>query len=284
MKLFSWNLNPLQNRIVSEPASEPNSLFKAVSVVWPVLVYNVISQVILILFAYFMQWISLGNTGMQELAEYMRAHSLMVSGVVKALSMIAGAAAVWHYFLREKPVIVMPAGHKKDMGWLFALGGFSALSVNILFALSGLTGSSAAYEQVAEKQFALPLWAGIILYGIVSPVAEEIVFRGIVYNRLRRQYTRGIAIVGSALIFGVYHGNIVQALYGFVLGILIAVLYEKYASFLAPVLLHSAANIFVYVVTSIVFLQKSCMNWPVFLGSTVLFVVLLAGCLSKKGD
>ena len=284
MKLFSWNLEPLQNRIINEPAAELSSFFRAFSVVWPVLVYNVISQVVLILFAYFMQWISLENVGMQALAEFVRTHSVMVSGVVKALSLTAGAAAVWHLFLRENPVIVMPAGHKKDGLLLFVLGGFAALSVNILFALTGLTGSSAAYEQVAEKQFALPLWAGIILYGMVSPLAEEIVFRGIVYNRLRRQYTRGIAIVGSALIFGVYHGNVVQALYGFVLGILIAVLYEKYASFIAPVILHSAANIFVYVVTSVSFLQEKCMTWPVFVGSTVVFVVLLAGCLSKKGD
>jgi len=247
---FSWNLAPLQNRIADEPATEPNSFLKAVSIVWPVLVYNVISQVVLILFAYFMQWISLENMGMQALADFVRTHSVMVSGVVKALSLAAGAGAVWHLFLRENAVIAMPEKHKKDIGLLFVLGGFAALAVNYLFAIIGFTGSSVAYEQVAEKQFALPLWAGLILYGIVSPIAEEIVFRGIVYNRLRRQYTRGIAIVGSALIFGVYHGNVVQALYGFVLGLLIALLYEKYASFLVPVILHSAANIFVYIVMS----------------------------------
>jgi len=247
---FSCDLAPLQNRIADEPALEPNSFLKAVSIVWPVLVYNVMSQAVLIAFAYFMQWISLESTGMQDLADYMRAHSVMVSGTVKALSLAAGAGAVYHLFLREKPVIRMPAGHKKDVAFLFILSGFVALALNYLFVFIGFTGSSAAYEQVAKKQFALPLWAGIVLYGLVSPVAEEIVFRGIVYNRLRRQYTRGIAIVGSALLFGVYHGNAVQAVYGFVLGIFIAVLYEKYASFLVPVILHSAANIFVYVVMS----------------------------------
>ena len=284
MKLFSWNLEPLQNRITNEPAPETNSLFKAISIVWPVLVYNVISQAVMILFACFMLWISNDEMGNRLLTEYILAHSECVSGLVKMISMLAGAGAVWHLFIKETPVFHMPAKHKKDTGILFVLGGCAALAVNILLALIQFTTSSEVYNEVAEKQFALPLWAGIILYGMVSPLAEEVVFRGIVYNRLRRQYTRGIAIVGSALIFGVYHGNIVQAFYGFVLGILIAVLYEKYASFLAPVLLHSAANIFVYVVTSVAFLQGKCMNWPVFIGSAVVFVVLLAGCLSKKGD
>ena len=284
MRFFSWNLQPLQNRITNEPAPETNSLFKAISIVWPVLVYNVISQAVMILFACFMLWISNDEMGNRPLTEFILAHSECVSGLVKMISMLAGAGAVWHLFIKETPVFRMPAKHKKDGILLFVLGGCAALSANILLALIQFTTSSDAYNEVAEKQFALPLWAGIILYGIVSPLAEEVVFRGIVFNRLRRQYTRGIAIVGSALIFGVYHGNVVQALYGFVLGILIAVLYEKYASFLAPVILHSAANIFVYVVTSVSFLQEKCMNWPVFLGSTVVFVVLLAGCLSKKGD
>ena len=279
---FSCNLHPLQNRITKEPAPEPTSLLKAVSIVWPVLVYNVISQVILILFAYFMQWVSLGNEGMQTVADFLRVHSIMVSGVVKALSMAIGAAAVWQYFVRETPVFVMPQKCKKDIGILFILGGCAALAVNILFVLLGVTGSSEAYEQVAEKQFVFPLWAGIILYGIVSPLAEEIVFRGIVYNRLRRQYTRWIAIVASALLFGLYHGNVVQALYGFVLGVLIAVLYEKYGSFAVPVILHSAANIFVYVVTSVTEMDVAVMTVPVLMVCLVLFIVLFVMCLHKS--
>ena len=281
MKKFACNLHPLQNRIVKAPAPEPTSLLKAISIVWPVLVYNVISQVVLIVFAYFMQWISLENGNMLSLAEWVRAHSVLISGVVKALSMAAGAGAVWHYFVKETPVFVMPKGHKIDTGILFILGGCAALAVNILFSLIGFTGSSAAYEQVAEKQFALPIWAGIILYGIVSPLAEEIVFRGIVYNRMHRQYGKWIAIIGSALLFGVYHGNVVQALYGFILGVLIAVLYEKYGSFAVPVILHSAANVLVYVVTSITGVADMVMTWPVMLICIILSVGLLVMCLRK---
>ena len=281
MKKFACNLHPLQNRIVKAPAPEPTSLLKAVSIVWPVLVYNVISQVVLIVFAYFMQWISLENGNMLPLADWVRAHSILISGVVKALSMAAGAGAVWHYFVKETPVIAMPKGRKKDIDILFILGGCAALAVNILFSMIGFTGSSATYEQVAEKQFALPIWAGIILYGIVSPLVEEIVFRGIVYNRMHRQYGKWIAIIGSALLFGVYHGNAVQALYGFILGVLIAVMYEKYGSFAVPIILHSVANVFVYVVTSITGVADMVMTWPVMLICIFLSVGLLVMCLRK---
>ena len=185
----------------------------------------------------------------------------------------------------------MPKAHKKDVGILFFLGASAALAVNILFAITGFTGSVANYEEVAEQQFVFPLWAGILLYGVISPIAEEIVFRGIVYNRLRRNYSLNIALIYSAIFFGLYHGNVVQGVYGFLLGLLMAILYEKYGSFLVPVILHGAANIAVYIVTSgnevwiagaKKDLSQMCMNLPTLLICTLIFMVLLALCLSKK--
>jgi len=281
-KSLICNLTPLQNRIKKELPPEPTSFFKAFSIISPIIIYYVVSQLIILLFAYFMQWVSGQEGTWQQIAEWFRTNSMAVSGTVKGLSVIIGVAAVFTIFIKETPVIKLPIKYKKDIGFLFFLGASAALSVNILFSLLGFTGSSASYEQVAEKQFAFPLWAGILLYGIVSPLAEEIVFRGIVYNRMRRQYSLWTALFGSGLLFGLYHGNIVQAVYGFLLGLLIGLIYEKYGSFLVPVILHGAANIGVYAVTSNPHLQKMCMNWGVFLVSTAFFMVLFFMCLSKK--
>lgn len=278
------NLCPLQNRIKQELSPEPTSFFKAFSVVAPIIIYYVVSQLVILLFAYFMQWVSQPDASMVQLAEWLRTNSMAVSGVVKGLSLFVGAAAVFTVFIKETPTIKMPSEHKYDIGILFFLGASAALAVNILFSLFGFTGSSESYGQVAEKQFAFPLWAGILLYGIISPIAEEIVFRGIVYNRMRRQYPLWMALIGSSLLFGLYHGNVVQAVYGFLLGLLISVLYEKYGSFLVPVLLHGTANIAVYVVTSDSKLAASCMNWCGCLISTLVFMALFMLCLLKSAE
>ena len=283
-KRLACNLELLQNRIKNELPPEPTSFFKAFSVICPIIIYYVVSQLIILLFAYFIQWASGQDGVFLQVAEWLRANSMAVSGVVKGLSLVIGVAAVFILFLKETPEIKMPPQQKKDIGILFFLGASAALAVNILFSLLGFTGSSVNYEQVAEKQFAFPLWAGVLLYGIVSPFAEEIVFRGIVYNRMRRQYSLWTALIGSSLLFGLYHGNVVQAVYGFLLGLLIAVLYEKYGSFLVPVLLHGAANIAVYVVTSDSKLAVLCMNWIGCLISTFVFIGLFMLCLSKKTE
>lgn len=178
--------------------------------------------------------------------------------------MLVGACVIFPIFQKEMVLLEEKREKrtkwKRDLPLLIIFGAVSALFLNILFALLQITGSSQQYTEVAKKQFSFPLWAGILLYGIVSPVAEEMVFRGIVFNRLKRFWRREMAIIGSALLFGLYHGNMVQAVYGFLLGGIMAFFYERYGSFAVPVLLHSAANVCVYVVAENPVLQSELMN------------------------
>lgn len=243
MNFFSFNwLQPLGKRIKEEVFTKEQPYMKIWSIISPVLLYYAVNVIFALLMG--------------------------------RLSILIGTAVVFPFFLSEKAVVKLPPLHKKDIPLLFILGAVAALCLNILFALLGIIGSSGEYAEVAQKQFSLPLWVGILMYGVIAPFAEEVVFRGIVYNRLDRFYGRIIAIIGSALLFGVYHGNIVQALYGFILGVLIAVLYERYGSFVVPVLIHSAANICVYIVSSDVMLQQKFMNWTGCIACGILAIVL----------
>ena len=51
-----------------------------------------------------------------------------------------------------------------------------------------------------------------------------------------------VAVMISALLFGLYHGNLVQGIYAFIMGCLLALVYEWTGSFVAPVLFHMIAN------------------------------------------
>lgn len=129
------------------------------------------------------------------------------------------------------------------------LAASSALFLNLVFYKIGFTQSSKAYNAVASNQYSLDLVLGIILYGILSPLAEELVFRGCMYNQLRRFFKPVLAIGLSSFFFGAYHFNIVQGIYGFYLGLLITYVYVKTEDFFMPLLFHCVANIVVYVGT-----------------------------------
>ncbi len=124
-----------------------------------------------------------------------------------------------------------------------------SLTINILFIQLQLTESSEAYRQTANNQYGVIFPIGLFLYGIVSPLAEEVVFRGMVYRRLRQYFHVPVAMVLSALLFGLYHGNLVQAVYGFIMGMFMAYLYEMFGGIFYAFLFHATANVAVYTVT-----------------------------------
>lgn len=109
---------------------------------------------------------------------------------------------------------------------------------------------SEKYETVEAIQYSVPVWLGILLYGIISPMVEEMVFRGIIFNRTRKFFGVVKAAVFSALLFGFFHGNLLQFLYGTAMGMLMAVCYECCGCFAAPVLLHMSANLFVFLMST----------------------------------
>ncbi len=83
----------------------------------------------------------------------------------------------------------------------------------------------------------------IICMGVIAPIAEEVVFRWLIYLRLRDYMKMGAAAVISGLIFGIYHGNLVQAVYASILGMVFACFLELTGNLWTSVLLHMGANI-----------------------------------------
>ncbi len=228
------------------------------------------------------------TSGNKSLTSFLTDNAYTVNGLINGFAILAGVAAIWRAIrgeirgrgeeetcsLKQGSVVSGKEGSavSGDEGYketetgvnparsgmesvvtrymvLGALAFLTALSLNLLFSLLGLTGSSQGYAQTARAQYGVNFVVGLFLYGILSPAAEEAVFRGLIYNRMKRCFGYVIALVVSSLFFGCYHGNVVQALYGTVLGLLIAWAYEKYGSFAAPVLFHGVANVSIYAMT-----------------------------------
>ena len=168
---------------------------------------------------------------------------------VKMAAMALGGLAVYPYFKKEKADKLPVKLKIRDSILLIVTGSILSIGINFLFSITGFTAGSDKYQQVAEVQFALPLWLGCIFYGVFSPVVEELVFRGIAYNVLKRYIAEKMAMIGAALLFGAMHGNVVQMIYGTLMGMVLAFVYQKYQNLLAPILLHGAANVSVYALT-----------------------------------
>jgi len=82
----------------------------------------------------------------------------------------------------------------------------------------------------------------IIAVGIVAPVVEKFLMRGVILNRLLG-YMRVIpALLIQAALFGILHMNLLQGVYAGVLGLLMGYIYIKYGSLLMTILFHVTLN------------------------------------------
>ncbi len=120
---------------------------------------------------------------------------------------------------------------------------YGQIGNQVIGALQLLEHFPKYYEQQTETMFGQPFWLLVLVVGILTPAAEEMLFRGLVYLRLKDYVRPWMAVALSALGFGMYHGNLPQFLYATFLGVIFALLYERTDSLFSCVLAHMSANI-----------------------------------------
>lgn len=119
-----------------------------------------------------------------------------------------------------------------------AFGISISLIYNItLFHLNNLIPFTNAFEISS-----VPIIVQIICSGICGPILEELVFRGIVYNKLKEFNKPMRAIILTSVIFGLFHTNIINAIYAFGVSFMLIYLYEKYKTLKAPIIMHIGLN------------------------------------------
>lgn len=138
----------------------------------------------------------------------------------------------------------------KDFAAIVISGAALAVAMNNIISLSPLPRIFTGYEETNEILFSGGLVLQILAAGIFGCIVEEISLRGVVYPRMKRYWGKNNAILFSAIVFGIYHLNVVQAVYSFFLGLFFAWVYERYDSLWAPITAHMSANLFVILVGS----------------------------------
>ncbi len=125
----------------------------------------------------------------------------------------------------------------------FVVGGCFALAWNNVLGVLRISEYSASYAQVQETFYTGRMLLEITALCIVIPFVEELLYRGIVYGRLKDWLGVRYAVFISAVIFGLIHMNLVQFIYAAVFGLLLAYFREAAGNLLGAVTAHMAANL-----------------------------------------
>lgn len=107
----------------------------------------------------------------------------------------------------------------------------------------------------------------------VAPITEELIFRGIILHKAERAIPFIGANILQAMLFGIYHMNVIQGIYAAFLGFILGLVYHKYKTIFASILLHVIINI------SALFTQFVPKNYFVYVVITIVAGTLLFGAL-----
>lgn len=161
-----------------------------------------------------------------------------------------------------------------ECGLILVMGADFAQFANMFVNMIGSFLNAEEYQEtMSQLTDGKSMFFLIVCMGIIAPLAEEIVFRWLIYLRLRDYMRSGAVIVISGLFFGIYHGNLVQGVYASILGCLFAYFLEQTGSLWTSVLLHMGANIWSLVLPELAAWLLD--RYP--MGIAVMLVLLLTG-------
>ena len=293
MKFFEGHKRHLSADKTSTAAMEEGTAGENfLQAVWPMLVFVVVYQILLWLMEQALQYLNrmlqAGDAPAQVLA-FQYAHTADYRALMAAVGMCLALLMVLRLCCRPGEI-----GFTRHMGTSWQQMFMAALAIlctavafNLLIsqavagnflegsgALRQVTEQTAAGVESAKRQTgSVTLWIGIAVYGFLTPLAEESIFRGITLQRLykafliqwdrnagcdrslqdnahletRREERRArlLAAVLSSLFFGMYHGNVAQGIYAACMGLAFCRLLEISENLGAVVLLHGAINVVV---------------------------------------
>lgn len=120
--------------------------------------------------------------------------------------------------------------------------------INLIYSyvvyLNGITPPETdVYTRLMGHVSLLTFLLNILLAGVLAPMIEETLFRGIIFGGLKSYFGKWTAAVISAALFSGLHLQLIGFLPRFILGLILVHLYDKYRSLYPSMAFHALNNL-----------------------------------------
>ncbi len=195
---------------------------------------------------------------------------------------------------KEKYYVLYRSGRVGDwasgISMMFTTLGIAMLWLSLLNYLARRVGFVEdivrEYEDLTESAFSMGDTHPIILIlalSVLVPIAEELLFRGIIMAEMRRVMSPWLAIVANALLFAIFHMQLVQSVYVIIAGLALAAAYVWSESLVLPIAMHMVYNFFGGVFGQLVVLEgNAIIAYNIVMISVSIIGLILAFVMYKK--
>jgi hypothetical protein len=124
---------------------------------------------------------------------------------------------------------------------VIALAGNFAVSTFVT-AIQDFLGTDLPTSTLDDIVGSVPFPLLLLTVCIIVPVAEELCFRGLMFNQLSRAFSFWTANIIQAAVFGLIHGTPVQIGYAFLFGLLLGWIYHRTGRLSSVIVAHIVFN------------------------------------------
>lgn len=195
---------------------------------YPIL-YSLVQSIIIFIFTLCFNFFTNASSSFIGTLEYQRKLSnffVQQKGLIALITFILCLPLFYHWFKKtdhkkiEKPSI-----------YNFFFGFLLAFLYNYILSFFNIS-----FEPVTSYVFSF-LLATVFL----GPILEELIFRGIIFEKLKTMATLKQAIIIQAFIFALFHFTLVQFIYTFFFGIILGITFEK-KGIISSIVMHISSN------------------------------------------
>lgn len=114
---------------------------------------------------------------------------------------------------------------------------------NLLIKFLGTPAPQSFTEAVKGVKHGWQFFLLLLLGGIIAPLKEETIFRGLIYPPLRQAYGRSKGMLFTGVFFATLHFDLVRFLPLFIGGVILTWVYERSGSLWPAILAHGTWNV-----------------------------------------
>lgn len=186
------------------------------------------------------------NNNALSVADRLNAVVVRNASYITFFAAIAGAALFGCMFRDAVRKKEFPVQRNVEKG-KYLLPVFFAITVSLaisnLITFANIDNIYGSYQVTSDRLLQGNIIYRIFAIGVIVPITEELIYRGLMYNRIKKETGVISAIFLSAFAFGLFHFNLVQGIYAFIIGLICALCYEIYGNITVSIAMHMAINI-----------------------------------------
>lgn len=240
--------------------------------------------VTLVVYSVFAIFASAVTHDVKEAEEFVNRYLLHLTALVDAI-LIPVFYLMWK---SDRTIYPLKKTNMPLFTWsiLAIIGASTCVGLNYLLGMFMPQTILDTYDNASEVLWNKNLqWLSFAAVVILAPMCEEMMFRGLIYTRMRVVLKAPFTILISGLLFGFYHGNALQFIYAFLLGLILAYMMEVYHNVWAPIVVHASANLLSWFLTYIVTIpsdEGKMLDYTILIGTLMVTFAGLFGIVLTK--